>query len=87
MGEALEGMPSSRMERPAEGLVDVMIDPVSSAVVDPFHPNAIPEVFMVDPVPEESDGVEGADGLESDPAAAARPEPKSAPRPSGPPIF
>jgi penicillin-binding protein 1A len=85
MGEALKGMPSSRMERP-EGLIDVMIDPVSGALADPLDPNAIPEVFMADPVPETLEGVDGLEGVEgsdADTGAVTKP----APRPSGPGIF
>jgi penicillin-binding protein 1A len=86
MREALEGMPSSRMERP-DGLIDVTVNADTGELTDPSDPDAIPEIFMADPEPEDLEGAEGEEGVESDPGAAPKPEPRPIPRPSGPPIF
>ena len=90
MREALKGMPSSRMERP-DGLMDVTINRDTGELTDPGDPNAMPEIFIAPPEPEDVEDVEGTQGEEesgADTSAPPRPEPRPpVSRPSGTPLF
>jgi penicillin-binding protein 1A len=86
MREALKGLPSCRMERPA-GIIDVTIDQDSGRLTDAFDPNGIHEYFIAEPAPEAIEGIAGEEGLDPATSAPPTPEPKPVPRPSGPPIF
>jgi penicillin-binding protein 1A len=52
MEEALKGTPSSRPRRPAEGLIDLRIDPYTGKLAHAADPEAIVETFMVNALPE-----------------------------------
>lgn len=86
MREALKGMPSSRMERP-EGLVDVLVSRATGELTDSLDPNAMPEIFIAEPVPEGIAGEDDVTGVSEDPAATPGPAPRPAARPSEPQLF